>query len=149
MASDPSRIAFRQMIGVLSQYDKSMIVLKLAGARAKKRAREGRCEGRKPFGYYEGEQKAVERMRALKKEGLGFDRIARQLNRGYSDEDRAAVAWRRRESHSRRINHFTAPTIPIPGDSKKRPQKTWTTAPTERVLTPSWIESIQESGGRW
>jgi hypothetical protein len=33
-----------------------------------------------PFGYYEGEQKAVERMRALKKEGLGFDRIARQLN---------------------------------------------------------------------
>jgi DNA invertase Pin-like site-specific DNA recombinase len=80
MASDPSRIAFRQMMGVFSQYDKSMIVLKLAGARAKKRAREGRCEGRKPFGYYEGEQKVVERMRALKKEGLGFDRIARQLN---------------------------------------------------------------------
>jgi hypothetical protein len=80
MASDPSRIAFRQMMGVFSQYDKSMIVLKLAGARAKKRAREGRCEGRKPFGYYEGEQAAVERMRALRNEGLGFDRIARQLN---------------------------------------------------------------------
>ena len=80
MASDPSRIAFRQMMGVFAQYDKSMIVLKLAGARAKKRAREGRCEGRKPFGYYEGEATAVERMRALRNEGLGFDRIARRLN---------------------------------------------------------------------
>jgi hypothetical protein len=62
--------------GVFTQYDKSMIVLKLAGAQARKRAREGR----KPFGYYEGEQIAVERMRALKNEGLGFDRIACQLN---------------------------------------------------------------------
>ena len=80
MASDPSRIAFRQMMGEFSQYDKSMIVLKLAGASAKKRAREGRCEGRKPFGYYEGEATAAERIQALRNEGLGFDRIARQLN---------------------------------------------------------------------
>jgi hypothetical protein len=48
-ANDPSRIAFQQMMGVFAQYDKSMVVLKLAGARARKRAREGRCEGRKPF----------------------------------------------------------------------------------------------------
>ena len=80
MASDPSRIAFRQMMGVFAQYDKSMIVLKLAGARANKRAREGRCEGRKPFGFYDGEATAVERIQALRNEGLGFDRIARQLN---------------------------------------------------------------------
>jgi len=31
MANDPSRIAFRQMMGVFAQYDKSMVVLKLAG----------------------------------------------------------------------------------------------------------------------
>jgi hypothetical protein len=37
-------------------------------------------EGRKPFGHYDGKQIAVERMRALKNEGFGFDRIARQLN---------------------------------------------------------------------
>jgi hypothetical protein len=48
MASDPSRIAFRQMMSVFAQYDKSM-VLKLASARARARARKGRCEGRKPF----------------------------------------------------------------------------------------------------
>jgi len=80
MASDPSRIAFRQMMGVFAQYDKSMIVLKLAGARARKRAREGRCEGRKPFGYFPGEAAALERIQALRKEGLGFDRIAARLN---------------------------------------------------------------------
>lgn len=32
MASDPSRIAFRQMMGVFAQYVKSQIVLKLRGA---------------------------------------------------------------------------------------------------------------------
>jgi hypothetical protein len=32
------------------------------------------------LGYYQGEAMAVERMRALRNEGLGFDRIARRLN---------------------------------------------------------------------
>jgi hypothetical protein len=41
-----------------------------------KRAREGRCEGRKPYGYYEGEAATLERLKALRAEGLGFDRIA-------------------------------------------------------------------------
>jgi len=78
-----------------------MIVLKLAGARARKRAREGRCEGRKPFGYYEGEATAVERIQALRNEGLGFDRIARQLN-SEGIPTRTAVARFRRQLHSRR-----------------------------------------------
>jgi hypothetical protein len=80
VANDPRRIPFGQMMGVFAQYDKSMVVLKLAGARARKCDREGRCEGRKPFGYYRGEAAALERIQTLKKEGLGFDRIAAQLN---------------------------------------------------------------------
>ena len=36
-----------------------MVVLKLAGARARKRAREGRCEGWKPFGHFPGEAAAL------------------------------------------------------------------------------------------
>jgi hypothetical protein len=65
---------------VFAQYDKSQIVLKLRAARMRKRAKEGRCEGRKPFGYYEGEAEALERIRTLRSQGLGFDRIAAQLN---------------------------------------------------------------------
>lgn len=80
MASDPSRIAFRQMMGVFAQYDKSQIVLKLRGARARKRAAQGRCEGRKPYGTREGEQAVIARMRELRAAGLGFDRIAAALN---------------------------------------------------------------------
>ena len=80
MSSDPTRVAFRQMMGVFAQYDKSQIVLKLRGARMRKRAKEGRCEGRKPFGFYAGEAAALERVKALRAEGLGFDRIAVKLN---------------------------------------------------------------------
>jgi DNA invertase Pin-like site-specific DNA recombinase len=80
MASDPTRILMRQLMGAVAQYDKSQIVLKLRGARMRMRAKEGRCEGRKPYGFYDGEEAVIERMNALKASGLGFDRIAAQLN---------------------------------------------------------------------
>lgn len=80
MASDPTRILMRQMLGAVAQYDKSQIVLKLRGARMRKRASEGRCEGRKPFGRSEAERAAMDRMKALRAEGLAFDRIAERLN---------------------------------------------------------------------
>ena len=92
MSSDPTRVAFRQMMGVFAQYDKSQIVLKLRGARMRKRAKEGRCEGRKPYGFYEGEAGALERMRALRAEGLGFDRIAAKLN-GEGVSTRTGRPW--------------------------------------------------------
>ena len=41
----------------------------------------GRRFGRKPFGYFEGEQEAILRMRSLREKGLGFDRIAAELNK--------------------------------------------------------------------
>ena len=80
MANNPTRILVRQMMGAVAQYEKSQIVLKLRGARMRKRAKEGRCEGRKPFGFYDGEEAVLERMKVLRAEGLGFDRIAAKLN---------------------------------------------------------------------
>jgi hypothetical protein len=67
-------------MGAVAQYDKSQIVLKLRGARMRKRATEGRCEGRKPFGRDEVEKAALERMKVIRAEGLSFDRIAELLN---------------------------------------------------------------------
>src|SRR5690349_23102280 len=55
MANDPTRILVRQMMGAVAEYEKSQIVLKLRGARMRKKAATGRCEGRKPFGFFEGE----------------------------------------------------------------------------------------------
>jgi DNA invertase Pin-like site-specific DNA recombinase len=80
MATDPTRILMRQLMGTVAQYDKSQIVLKLRGARIRKRAKDGHCEGRKPYGYYEGEPAVIERMQSLRHLGMGFDRIAGQLN---------------------------------------------------------------------
>jgi DNA invertase Pin-like site-specific DNA recombinase len=80
MENDPSRKAFRQMMGVFAEYEKDTIVAKLRGARLRMRAKEGRCEGRKPYGFYDGEEAVIERMTALRATGLGFDRVAVQLN---------------------------------------------------------------------
>jgi DNA invertase Pin-like site-specific DNA recombinase len=80
MAGDPTRILMRQLMGAVAQYDKSQIVLKLRGARIRKRAAVGRCEGRKPFGRDDLEKAALDRMRALRSEGLAFDKIAVQLD---------------------------------------------------------------------
>ena len=71
MANDPTRILMRQLMGAVAQYDKSQIVLNLRGARMRKRASEGKCEGRKPFGYYDGENAVLARMKALRAEGIG------------------------------------------------------------------------------
>src|SRR5215469_364130 len=80
MASDPTRVLLRQMMGALAQYDKSQIVVRLRGARLRKRAQTGHCEGRKPYGYREGEPQILERMRQLRVEGLGYGAIAEQMN---------------------------------------------------------------------
>jgi DNA invertase Pin-like site-specific DNA recombinase len=80
MATDPTRILMRQLMGAVAQYDKCQVVLKLRGARIRAKAKDGRCEGRKPYGFYDGEDAVIERMKAVRATGLGFDRIAAQMN---------------------------------------------------------------------
>lgn len=79
-SNEPSRKLMRQIMGAFSEYEKQMIVLKLNGARARIRAKEGRCEGRKPYGYREGEKVVLDRLKHLRLAGLAYDRIATQLN---------------------------------------------------------------------
>ena len=79
LRDDPSRKLMRQMFGAIAEYEKSMIVIKLRAARNRVKARKGRCEGRKPYGHYPGEKAALDRMKALRAEGLGFDRLAAKL----------------------------------------------------------------------
>ena len=57
-----------------------MIVLKLSGARTRIRAAEGRCEGRKAYGFREGEQTVLERARTLRQSGMAYSDIAAYLN---------------------------------------------------------------------
>ena len=79
-SSDPYRSAMRQMLGVFAELDRKTIVLKLRAARNRKKAQSGRCEGRKPFGHYEGESLVLSHIRDLHLQGLNYEQSAKALN---------------------------------------------------------------------
>lgn len=80
-SDDPSRKLVRQVFGAIAEYERSMTVLKLKVARQRIRARNGRCEGRKPYGERTGEQEVIARARELARRGMNYSHIAYTLNR--------------------------------------------------------------------
>ena len=64
---DPTRTLIRQVLGAVSQFEKSVLVLKLRAARQRIRRVRGHCEGAKSYGSYPGEAAIVERMRQLRR----------------------------------------------------------------------------------
>jgi DNA invertase Pin-like site-specific DNA recombinase len=80
-AADPSRVLVRQLLGAVSEYQKSEIVGKLAKARQRARMAHGRCEGRKPYGSREGEQRGLRRIGELvNDERCSLRAAAKRLN---------------------------------------------------------------------
>ena len=77
---DATRQMLRGFMGLISQYDKKMIVAKLRAARQRKRSQTGRCEGRKPYGTRDGEQDIIARIKQMHSVGSNYEEIARQLN---------------------------------------------------------------------
>jgi DNA invertase Pin-like site-specific DNA recombinase len=77
---DPSRKLVRQIMGAVAEYDRTMIVLKTRAARQRIRASGKRCEGRKPFGFFEGEQAVIDRIIEFNKAGLNYSNVAEKLN---------------------------------------------------------------------
>ena len=73
-ADNPTAVMVRQILGAVSQFQKAELVAKLAGARARKRARDGRCEGRKP-----APDAAKTLARRLSRKGLSLRAVAAQL----------------------------------------------------------------------
>lgn len=78
--SDPSRRLIRQVLGAVAEHDKACLVAKLRKARERKRITAGRCEGRKPYGMKVGEDRGLQRIKALRGEGLSLRAIAARLN---------------------------------------------------------------------
>jgi DNA invertase Pin-like site-specific DNA recombinase len=78
--NDPGRKLMRGIMGLISEYDKTMIVLKLKAARGRQRLETGRCEGRKPFGTRDGEPEIIARVKSMHAAGSNYEAIARQLN---------------------------------------------------------------------
>jgi DNA invertase Pin-like site-specific DNA recombinase len=78
-SDDPSRKLMRQIMGSFHEYEKTMIVIKLRGARQRTKLKRGNCEGRKPFGSYPGEADTLKRIQALHAAGAGATVIAATL----------------------------------------------------------------------
>lgn len=101
---DPTRTLIRQVLGAVSQFEKSVIVLKLRAARERKRRRDGHCEGRKAFGDRPNEVKVLNRLRQLRRKPRGGQRlsyaeVADVLNReGLST--RTGKPWNRGTVHA-------------------------------------------------
>ena len=70
----------RQLFGVIAQYEKSTIVLKLRAARQRMRVKQGKCEGAKLYGEREGEMEVVEKIKQLHAIGKNYSQIAAELN---------------------------------------------------------------------
>lgn len=80
LQNDASRIMMRQIFGAVAQYEKAMIVGKLRGARQRMKAKTGRCEGRKPYGFHSGEAAVRDRIRSMRKAGAALQSICDALN---------------------------------------------------------------------
>ena len=84
---DPWKKFIVQIQNNIAELDKRLLVRKLRKAREAKKIETGRCEGRKPYGYYPGEDETIKRIKQLyrKPHGekrMGFRTIARKLNEG-------------------------------------------------------------------
>lgn len=77
---DPTRKMFRTIMGAIVEYDKTMTVLKLRGARQRMKAKEGWCEGQKPYGLKDGEGETLRRILELAGDGLTQSAISAKLN---------------------------------------------------------------------
>jgi site-specific DNA recombinase len=83
---DSVRKFIGQILEAILQFEKSAIVSKLRAGRQRVKQLAGRCEGRKPYGYYPGEDTVIKRIRVLyrKKPGenrLSCHKIAKILNK--------------------------------------------------------------------
>jgi len=92
LSDDPSRVLMRQMLGAFFQYEKTLLVAKLRGARQRIRANSGHCEGRKRYGITPAEQEVVAHIVQLRGGGMAISAIADKLNDG-SIKPRSGRKW--------------------------------------------------------
>jgi DNA invertase Pin-like site-specific DNA recombinase len=84
--TDPMTLAMIQVQGAFAQLDKNLLIRKLKKGRQAKKEKTGSCEGKKPYGYYQGESEILERIKQLHRKTkyekrLGPYEIATILNK--------------------------------------------------------------------
>jgi DNA invertase Pin-like site-specific DNA recombinase len=99
---DPSRTLIRQVLGAVSQYERSMISLRLRSGRRRKAEKGGYAFGSPPFGLRsadgeltvdEDEQRTLARIRQLHEEGMSVRGIAVLLSDEGHRTKRGETTW--------------------------------------------------------
>lgn len=95
MEFSPEQVFCRQMLTSASQLEKSYIVGRLKAARDRTKARTGRCEGNKPYGYRKGESEMIFlAFQLFNEQKQSYAQVARLLNiSGY--RTRTGNKWKR------------------------------------------------------
>jgi len=101
---DPTRVMIRQVLGAVSQFEKSILVMKLKASREKRRRAGIRCDGAKPFGDLPGEAETLEQIKLLRRKPRGdrrrsFAEIAAVLNEA-GLRTRYGRSWNRGTVHA-------------------------------------------------
>ncbi len=105
--NDPTRKLIRQVLGAISEWEKSIIVQKLRAARIRIRRTSGRCEGRKPYGFDDQEKTVLVRITDLKQSGNTLAEIADILN-AEGVQPRAAKTGKASKWHPTTIQRILA-----------------------------------------
>jgi len=74
LENDPTRKLVRQVLGAIAEYDKEMTVQKLRGARNRKKALTGKCEGRKS--YHESNPELIAEIKRLRRKPRNGKRLS-------------------------------------------------------------------------
>lgn len=101
---DPTRKLIRQILGALSEWERSMLVAKLRAARQRVREKTGRCEGRALYGANATEKRILELALQLFEVVPDYGRTARLLNdAGFVT--RGGKPWGRQNIRGLIVNH--------------------------------------------
>jgi len=92
MRHDPISRAMVQMQGVFAELEKNLIVQKLKKGREAIRKKNGRCEGRKPFGFFQHERRCWRLIRFCIERRYSISETAEVLNR-YDFKTRTGINW--------------------------------------------------------
>jgi DNA invertase Pin-like site-specific DNA recombinase len=103
---EPSRKLIRQILGAVSEWEKSIVVQKLRAARNRMRKSGARCEGRKPYGITSDEREIIAKILDLKQKGNSFAVIAANLNREGVQPRKSTRAGKQAKWHSTMISRI-------------------------------------------
>lgn len=94
-SSDPTATLIRQVLGAVAEFEKSVLTAKLRAARQRKKRLTGRCEGAKPYGDREGEDRVIARILRWRAEGLSYNAITDRLNQRHVPTRLEGAKWSR------------------------------------------------------